>query len=313
MKSIFLLPVFLLGIITYSISQDHRYSFSDKYEVEVPARLKVYTTDGFITVKPSEGNYIEVFYIVEKGKNFLKISREEMDLNYLLEVREVGKLLDISLRRRNENKWEVARDRYNVSCEIFVPKQTSCDLTSADGNITLVDLIGSQKCITIDGHVKMNNIVGPVNASTSCGNVKVNNIKGDVDLQTTKGDIKMTVVTGNIIAGTSEGDIRFDECEGSIAGRTSIGDIKGDLEKLTGRLKLVTRSGDIDANIPAGVGMDMKLKGKEMTVPNLDKAAKITENQIYGTINGGGIPVELSTQNGNVKLSYDKSNKDIMN
>jgi len=305
MKAFFVLGFSVICISYASYTQDHRYSFSDKIEIVSPAKLKVYTTDGFIKVTPSAGKSIEVYYIVEKGKNFLKISRQEMDENYLLEVNEKENMLDISLRRRNENKWEVLRDRFNVSCEIYVPVETACDLTSADGNITITGLTGDQKCITIDGQVKIKDIRGSVNASTSHGDVKVSNIAGDVDLETSKGNIKMTAVSGGILAFTSNGDIRFTDCEGSISGRTVFGDIKGNMDKLTGRLKLVTKNGDIDATIPGGLGIDMKLKGGELHVPDMDKAAKITESQIYGSVNGGGIPVELSTITGLVKLSYD--------
>lgn len=287
-----------------SFSQDHRYSFNDKYDISAPVKLKVYTTDGFIEVKPSTGNFIEVFYIVEKGKNFLKISQAEMDKYYILEVIDKGNLLDISLRRRNENKWEAERDRFNVSCEIFVPVETECDLTSSIGSITISNLKANQKCITIDGNVNISDIHGLVNASTSLGNVRADSICGNVNLTNIKGDIKIVNVVGDISATTSEGDIRIIDCVGSVVGKTTFGDIRCNMNKLIGNMKLVTRNGDIIAEVQEKAGLNMNIKGHELHIPDLDEVEKITENQIFGSVNGGGIPVEMLTTSGAATLSF---------
>ena len=304
MRVIIGILAFVLCTSSNAFSQKHRYSFSDKYEVSKSTKLNVYTTDGFIEVKPTTGNYIEVYYIVEKGKNFLKISREKMDVNYILELEQTDGLLNISLRRRNENKFEVERDRYNVSCEIYVPDSTACSLTSTNGNISIRDLKRDQKCVTIDGTIKISNILGSVDASTSVGNIKIENIHGNVSVSTNKGDIKMENISGEVSAVNTEGDIRFKDCSGSLSGKTTLGFVRGNMTELSGKLKLSSRNGNVNVEIPKAIGIDLKMKGIELHMPDAVQPIELTKNQIFGSANGGGIPVELLSTSGIATLTF---------
>lgn len=320
-KPLSLLVLFVaMGSLLFSQSND--YSFVEKYKVPAGQKFGLSTNDGFIYAGPSENDEITVYYIVKKGNNFVKVSREEIEEKVELEIIQSEERLDIQIKQKDKYRWSDWKDRYNVSCEVYVPKTTSCYLKSSDGDIKVVDLSASQKCKTSDGNIAAKNIKGHLHAVTSDGSVSAEMISGSIHLEssdgdlkaeevdgdawfaTSDGDIKLYKVTGMIEASTSDGDITFNECAGSFSGVTSDGNVKGNMTKLSGKLSVVTSDGNIEVSIPEGVGVDLKMKGEELNLPKTEISGKINEHSIQGKVNGGGTPVELVTSDGDVTLYY---------
>lgn len=312
----------ILCISFAAVGQENEYSFLEEYPAPSGNQFGISTSDGFIHVYPADGNQIKVYYIVSKGNSFVKISKAELEEKVELEIIDSGDRLDIKIRQNNGNRWTDWKNRYNVSCEIYVPSNTSCYLKSSDGDISVVDLNASQKCKTSDGNILARNIGGDLNASTSDGDVVVENINGNIHIETSDGDLKadqvdgdarlatsdgdisLYKVTGMIEVSTSDGDITFNECAGSFIGVSSDGSIRGNLVKLNGKLSAVTSDGNIDISIPEGVGIDLKMKGEDLNIPRMEISGKINEHSIQGKVNGGGVPVELITSDGDVTLSF---------
>ncbi len=320
-KSSFL--IILLVLATYFLTaQEGRYSFMDKFKVDGPAKLDVSATDGYIHVSPKKGDHIEVYYIVKEGTNFLNIEREALDKFVILETEQTGNKIRVIIRRRNENKKEFWRDQYIVSCKIYVPDSTSCQLTTAAGNVQLSGLYADQSCTTADGnvvlrgiegmvkgetsagHIKATDIEGNVNFKTSDGNIQVKNVIGDANFETRDGGINMENILGVLWAKTEKGNLVIKDCSWSITGSTTVGDIRGNIKELKGKTWLVTRDGNINVVLPDKTGMTLKMRGKDLIYPQLDFDGKITEFQIQGAVNGGGPPVELRTADGIVNLTF---------
>lgn len=322
MKTTSLITGLCLLISIFTFAQKNDYSFKETYNLTTPATLKVALSDGFINVFPSETDKTEVYFIVKKGNALQKISKEELDEHVSLVINIYPNNLEITIKNRNNNNWKNWENSYNVSCEIYTPIKTSCDLRSSDGDIVIKGLSADQKCTTSDGDVyaaKINgnvscttsdgdveiyNVTGNTNLATSDGDVKAENIEGDTKFVTSDGDIDLLNITGTINARTSDGDISFTDCSGQVVAQTSDGDIEGNLFKLKNKLSLLTSDGDIDVIIPDGLSMNIKLKGSDLNVPLIDFSGKTEEHLIQGTVRGGGIPVELMASDGRVSLSY---------
>lgn len=315
------LAVSLLSL-SVGIAQNKEYSFKEKYRVTLPAQLRVSSSDGNIEVVPSDGDEIEVFYIVKRNVTLLRVNKEDLDKELILNVVHSGNSLEITVKYKDE-KW-IGNDwnRMNIHFEIHTPKQTAVNLHTSDGNISITGLTGDQKCKTSDGHIDVtgvtgnitgntsdghvviNEIKGTVNVSTSDGNIKLNNIAGDVESSTSDGNIDIVSITGNITAKTSDGYITFKEVSGSFTGITSDGNIKGNLLKLNKGLSAKTGDGNIDITIPDKLGLDLDIKGESLHVPLDNFSGRSDEKYIQGKSNGGGIPVNLSTSDGNIRLTY---------
>ena len=322
MKTNSLIAGLCLLFSLFTFAQENDYSFKESYELSTPASLKVSLSDGFIKVYPAESNKTEVYFIVEKGNNFQKISKEELDQYVELIIIQDNNDLDISIKHRNNNNWKRWENSYNVSCEIYTPVETSCDLRSSDGDIVVKGLKADQKCRTSDGDIYASKITGQLSCTTSDGDVeiyntqgittiatsdgdiKAENVEGETKYFTSDGDISLLNITGTITARTSDGDITFTDCSGSVNAQTSDGDIEGNLFKLKHKLSLLTCDGNIDVVIPDGLSLNIKLKGSHLNVPLVDFSGKTEEHLIQGTVRGGGIPVELLASDGRVSLSY---------
>lgn len=322
MKTTSLIAAICLLFSIYTFAQKNDYSFKESYNLTTPATLKVSVSDGFINVYPSETDKTEVFFIVKKGNSLQKISKDELDESVSLIINVYPDNLEITVKHRNNNNWKAWENSYNVSCEIYTPVETSCDLRSSDGDIVIKGLNANQKCITSDGDVyaaKINGniscttsdgdvqiygITGNTNLATSDGDVKAENVEGDTKFVTSDGDVSLLNVTGTINARTSDGDISFTDCSGSVVAQTSDGDIEGNIIKLKVKLSVITSDGDIDVTIPEGLSFDVKLKGSDLDIPLVEFSGKTEEHLIQGTVRGGGIPVELMASDGRVSLNY---------
>ncbi len=322
MKTITLfLPCFLLAL-AFATAQERDYSFKEKYTVASPVKLEISSYDGNIEVLPSDGNEIQVFYIAKKNGRLLKISREELEKEVILNVTPGKNSLTIQVKSRFENQnWSLkSMERVYVSFKILTPKQTACTLHTSDGNIAINGLTSDQRLKTSDGNIEVTNINGSVAGNTSDGNVRIKDIKGTVETgtsdgnillenitgnvqsSTSDGNIELKNVTGDIYAKTSDGDIYFTNISGSLKSNTSDGNIKGSFVELKKELTARTGDGNISIKIPAKLGLDLNIKGESLNVPLSNFSGKSEKKSIQGKSNGGGIAVNLSTSDGHITL-----------
>ncbi len=319
MKSVILYFVLFFIAFSNSQAQEDKFSFKEQYTISSPTKLSISVSDGDININPGNDGKIEVRYFVYKNNNFINISKEELNEYVIIEVKHSENMLDISIRQRNQVNW---KKQYEVSLEVYTPAATSCNLKSSDGDILISGLNADQKCITSDGDIvviknngkvdlhtsdgdiAISEITGDIELETSDGDIEVENVEGSARLITSDGDISLKNATGSISAKTSDGDIIARDCNGSITASTSDGDIRCNLLKITNEISLSTSDGDINITIPKGLSLNLKVKGETLRVPLVNFSGKTEEYHIEGTINGGGIPVELITTDGTITLSY---------
>tara|TARA_R110000868_G_scaffold369918_1_gene633399 strand:+ start:526 stop:1599 length:1074 start_codon:yes stop_codon:yes gene_type:complete len=356
MLKVYILLAISLILTLLSKTQAQDFSFKEEYSIAQPSELKILTNDGNIQIMPSTGNKVEVYYIVKKDMRIIDINRAELEEKLILEVEKNQNSLEIKVTQKNGfSNW---RNRMYVSFKVLVPKQTSCELQSSDGNIHIEGLIGNQDLKTSDGNIHIRNIVGNVDGRTSDGNIDIEqvqgsnslvtsdgniqirkitgqitgrtsdgnidistvngnvrmvtsdgnivgaNIQGDLELTTSDGDIHSTNTNGNTNLKTSDGNVLFEDLSGSLKATTSDGDIRGNINELKNKLELRTNDGNIDVSVPDGQGLNLALKGEKIRteLKKFDGTSK--DNSVTGKINGGGIPVELVANDGNVTLLY---------
>ncbi len=321
MKKLVFITLALLFSTSSLFAQNFDYSFKENFKVSGQAQLKLKTSDGFIHVNPHDGNTIEVFFIVKRNNHFIRMDRDELEHELDLLIDQSGNRIEVSVRHRNQN-WNNWRNRIDVSFEVFAPRNTMADLRTSDGNIDIGGFIGDQVCKTSDGNIEVYDIDGSIYAHTSDGNIKARKITGDTELRTSDGDIRafsingystfktsdgdiyMENIAGDILVGTSDGSIEFHEISGSIKGSTSDGNIRGEIDHLSRELKLGTSDGNIDVTIPSDLGLNLYLKGEKVYTQLHDFSGSSGKHKIDGRVNGGGIPVTLTTSDGSVSLKY---------
>lgn len=320
MKTTVSLLICYLVSISLSWSQNSDYSFKESYDLATPAKLKISSSDGNIEVVPGNVKKAEVLYIVTRNNKLLKIDRKELEKELTITVVQTGNSLDISVVYPKTEMFN-KKNLPQVNFKITVPKETSCDLQTSDGNVSLTGLSLSQQCRTSDGNVAISSVTGDVIGRTSDGNISVKQISGTVEVRTSDGnivaeDIKgntqsvtsdgnivLSKVSGDISISTSDGDIAFDNVSGSVKASSSDGNIRGNILELKKSLAVRTSDGNISVTIPDRLGLDLDIKGESLDVALNNFSGTSEEKYIHGKINGGGIPVTL-TSDGNISLNY---------
>lgn len=322
MKRFAFLLTCLCLISCVSQAQSFDYSFRENYKVSSPTNLTISSHDGNIEVLPGEGNEVRVFYIVKRNGKILNINRTELEKELILEVAHNGSRLEIRVKDKM-NQWiKGFTDRMNVHFKIYTPVNTAAGLYTSDGNISVHGLTSNQNCKTSDGNILISDIRGNVTAKTSDGNIHVKevlgsseavtsdgnitieSVTGDLYSSTSDGNIKLSKVKGAMSLKTSDGDIIFQDVSGSLKASTSDGNIRGTMIELRNELTIRTSDGNINVSVPNDLGLDLDIKGGSLNVPFKNFSGKSDKKYIQGKSNGGGIPVNLYTSDGNVTLIY---------
>ncbi len=303
------------------------------------------TTGGNISVTGVDPKESRVEVFVSKNNNKKNsLSDDEItakvNADYDLDVAVKNNELTVTAKSKHKiTDWKKA---LNFSFKIYVPENAATDLTTSGGNISLANLSGDKKFTTSGGNLNLESLKGKTKGSTSGGNINLANSKDDIDLATSGGNINAEKSSGNITITTSGGSINMEDLSGKINASTSGGNVKGkgiggdlkastsggnvSLHNLTCALNAGTSGGNIDVSIktlsghvsinnsagkvnlelPKDAGVDLKLSASKISTPNLQNfSGSGTNEEMQGTINGGGVPVTVHAGSGKINLEFN--------
>jgi hypothetical protein len=314
-------------------STDKKYSFITSYKVSTPADLNISTSGGNIETSGYSTDSVVVAFIVIRKDKVLDISFDELNKIADIEIVYDKNKLQILVKKIHERNL-------SIGFMIKTPIQTSAQLNTSGGNISVDNLTGilnvntsggnvdldklngqvkantsggnvslsniNAECeaSTSGGNIDLKNIIGKLNVSTSGGNIDVNNTKPQLNASTSGGNIDLKNVQGITDVNTSGGSINIKQTEGSVKAITSGGDIDADLTKLVEKLYLETSGGNIHAKIPSGQGLDLDISAEEINTQLVNFSGTSKKDRIKGQMNGGGVLVQLSTSGGSISLDY---------
>ncbi len=279
--------------------------------------------------------YVNGNSITGLSKDEIKSRLEEF---YTVEVSvSNNKLTAIAKQKENNMNWKKS---LSISFKIYVPGNVSTDLSTSGGSIHLSDLKGNQNFRTSGGSLHVDNISGAIKGSTSGGNIHVANSNDQIDLSTSggsieasncKGTIQLSTsggslhladlngtidastsggridgsnITGELSASTSGGSVKLDNIQGSVDASTSGGSMDVAVTALGKFVKLHNSGGSINLELPKGKGFDLNLSGNKIKVDPLNNFSGSTdENNINGTLNGGGIPITVKASSGKITVT----------
>jgi hypothetical protein len=301
------------------------------------------TSGGSIEVSggSSSDAHIEVY---AKGNNNNNYSKEEIqkkidqDYDFSLNV-SANKLTVTARTKRNFINWN---SELTISYRIFVSTACATRLSTSGGNISMANLTGSEHFNTSGGNLDVKGLSGKIEGRTSGGGIQVTDTKDDIDLQTSGGGIEASRCSGKIYLNTSGGSIELTELSGEIRAMTSGGNvnaqkISGELITHTsgGNISMSTMSGSLEAStsggninvdmietgkyvklhnsggnvhlgIPKGQGLTLDIHGDQIKTDGLKNfSGSIEKQSINGTVNGGGIPIDIHAGSGGVTLALN--------
>ncbi len=329
-------------IITVCSAQSQEYSFSEKYDVEVPAKLTVSSYIGTIDIISSDVNEIELMYLITKNNRIISYNKDDIQNEGIsLKVQQDKNNLDISVKYPGDYFELDFSNRIYINFEIHLPKETDCDLITHDGNISIKGLKSDQKCTTADGNITISDVNGKTTIKASDGNITLskingsvsvnasdaiihaeeikgsvyidgsdenmflNNINGQVHCISSEGNIELKNVNGEVTAQTSEGNIIFTNLSGSIEAYTMAGDVQGNIQELKKPITIEAGRGDIDISINKRLGLDLNIRGIRNNTPLKNFRGSSNKYFMKGKVNGGGMAVNLLSIDGKINIAYE--------
>lgn len=288
---------------------------------------------------------IEVYVRPSNYKQSEGITKEEikrrLEADYELTISGENNQLHAVAKQHNSNimNW---KNHLSISFKVFVRENVSTDLHTSGGSIRLSNLSGNQNFKTSGGSLHLDKLIGMIhgrtsggsihvsnsgknlNLKTSGGSIHANNCNGTIELATSGGSLNLSnlngiidartsggSVRGNNIKGelkthTSGGSIRLNEMTCSLDASTSGGGIDVDITTLGKYVKLSNSSGSINLKIPGKTGLDLALHASKISTGNLTNFnGKQEDDELSGTLNGGGIPVNVRAGSGRISLSFN--------
>jgi DUF4097 and DUF4098 domain-containing protein YvlB len=255
--------------------------------------------------------------------------RERFTNYYTVKINTSNGKLTVSAKRKRSLKRD---EQVSVSFRLYVPVTASSNLNTSGGNIHCRHLTaGRQQVITSGGNIAFDEVQGHVSGKTSGGNISITHCtdtfelfssggnvhasqcKGEISLSTSGGNIALDELSGTIKATTSGGNVSANRVNGSLITSSSGGNLQ--LDELSCSLDASTIGGNLNVlirktgeyvklrnrgightilELPAGSGINLHATGREVKVPSSTNfTGDISEREVKGSANGGGIPVTI--------------------
>jgi DUF4097 and DUF4098 domain-containing protein YvlB len=124
-------------------------------------------------------------------------------------------------------------------------------------------------------------------------------------LTNSNGVVSATGVTGQLIAHTTNGGVNARNVTGEIDARTTNGQVAVDLTSLTSKVTLKTTNGSVVLTMPDDAKADISASCTNGGISISGLKLETTESsrrRVEGKLNGGGVPIELRTTNGAIRV-----------
>ena len=129
----------------------------------------------------------------------------------------------------------------------------------------------------------------------------------DTEIRTTNGRVEMSDIKGRSELHSTNGGIYADNLQGTVDAHTVNGSIKVMLSKVSDhdRMSFKTTNGGIKLTLPDDIQADIEastVNGGISTDFPLEVQGRFNRKKIRGTINGGGVSIDLRTVNGGITI-----------
>ena len=201
--------------------------------------------------------------------------------------------------------------------------------TTSSGSITLSEVAGDVDAESSFGDVKLDRCRGPrIVARTSSGTITcLDGGEATFTLASSFGDVVLRGGTGTLEVDTRSGRIEVERFSGALAAKngfgsivldgrfttvdaeTSSGDVSlrcSELARERGAWRLVSRFGDVELEAPAALAGDLAASTRFGKVDCLfgvgPESERVRGERIERKLHGGGAPIELATDSGDVRF-----------
>jgi DUF4097 and DUF4098 domain-containing protein YvlB len=312
----------------YSLADDQKFmeSFDKTMDLLKTGRVFVKNISGDIEVRTWDKAEVSIKAVKTTYAPSKSTAQERFDL-VEIEVSKQGNTLTIKTVYPKDRSLNRKIKNFSVNYWLVIPSQAEADLNSVSGDVYAEKIGGDLEASTVSGDVEIRDasrfargksISGDVTVSNVSNGVNCNSVSGDIDAEDITGDADLKTVSGDIsLKNIKNGDVDAETVSGGI----ELIDVKGamevDAEALSGKVEYVgdinsngryymkSHSGGIYLRIPGNSAFDLKAKTFSGSIDSdfdITVSGKISNKELYGTVNGGGADIEVKTFSGNVHI-----------
>jgi len=165
---------------------------------------------------------------------------------------------------------------------------------------------------TADGGLKVSGVQGTLELHTSDGGVDVSDVSGAVRLTASDGTIRMHNVTGTLESRSSDGHSTIDGTFTGLAVHTSDGNLDltvGAGSRLRTASSVDSSDGKVLVRLPRSMAVDLDVHTSDGQIDcklplSMEgyNTAHSAGHSLRGHLNGGGVPLNIHTSDGNVTI-----------
>jgi DUF4097 and DUF4098 domain-containing protein YvlB len=177
---------------------------------------------------------------------------------------------------------------------IETPSALDLEARTADGSLKVSGVEGTLQLHASDGAVDVSDVAGSLRLTASDGSIRIHNVTGTLESRTSDGSAEIDGKFTGLEVHTGDGRLQVTLAEGtqlSTASRIQASDGQVTIRlprQLAADLDVHTSDGGIKCDLP-------------LTMNGYDSSHTSGHN-LRGHLNGGGVPLEIQTSDGNVTI-----------
>lgn len=275
------------------------------FRLDGPGSVQVNNVMGDITFIDTDSDEVRVEMYVKRSFSFWGESRRD-DHRVII----VQNNNDVTVNVEPPGGAGVGRAATKeISFVVFAPPYMEIVLKTGFGNIRAQGLGRTHDIRTAAGNILIERSSGEGRILTTAGNIEVSGYDGSLMCLSAGGNITLSEVKGSVKVKTRGGHIRADHIDGNLMAETAGGNIRAKMISVNEGLYLQTSAGDVTADLPAGAGFDVVMRGTQTKISDWSSFRGIRKNnEVDGEIKGGGTLVNLFTIVGTAEIVLTSSN-----
>ncbi|MGD1071724.1 MAG: DUF4097 family beta strand repeat-containing protein [Bryobacteraceae bacterium] len=300
-----LTALLLSGCVIDDFESSDRYQedFHYTWDLQADGRVNAESFNGSIEITGWDQNKVEIF-----GTKFA--STKEMLAAVKIDIHHTPEAIEI-----RAVKPSFRMGGMGARFTMHVPRHAQLDrITASNSAIRVHDVARAAHLQSSNGSIKAGNVGGDVEARTSNGSIDVESVIGAATLRTSNGRIHAENVEGALDADTSNGAItvRLESAPGGpLRLMSSNGSIDLTLTKAPrNTIRAETRNNSITVHLPSATAARVIADTANSDISSeFDLTTRYhhegRKNHLDGMIAGGGPNIQLSTNNGRIRILRD--------
>jgi DUF4097 and DUF4098 domain-containing protein YvlB len=202
-------------------------------------------------------------------------------------------------------------DTVRLDIALRVPRGTSADVTTQDGDILISGVQGKQVLSASGGDVHINEVEGSIQVEESGGSADIRGVKGGVEVSGHGGDVQVVDASGQVtVNGEFTGLVRFQQLPQGLqftSSRTQLTthNLAGKVEMQMGSLEAANVDGPLE----------ISTSHKDISIAQFRSALTISDEGGNIGLQAGSPPTQpivVNSKNGDIQLTLPPSSNFVM-